>query len=383
VWQPCCYSGLGQVCYFDFVYTRHDVSMSALQRIPPFALRNGLSANDWQACLSFIQERYPDCVVEEARCQGGCSYTVLLRRRTIRRDHDADGDSLEAFIVQIRPAKHAISPSIARDARVWYGELAPLFEELIVRAGVQICRMSLLPGVRLSDVLPTANTVDDRSRQQLQTLLDSLVDFHACAWHQGRRSMNQRPESRRCTGRVGSTIEQRLRWLESGLPTPARRVLARRCRTDLQNGGLDVLPVVLTHGDLLPSNIMVDSKTWKISGMVDWAEAEYLPFGMSLYCVDHLLGRLQGPNKFVWYDSATELRAVFWGALWKRIPRLDDQVVQKAVRLARDIGVLLWHGIAFDDGRIDRVVEVGQDDEELAYLSAFVEDPEGIVKALL
>jgi hypothetical protein len=46
--------------------------------------------------------------------------------------------------------------------------------------------------------------------------------------------------------------------------------------------------------------------------------------------------------------------------------------MKKAVELARDVGVLLWHGLAWDDGRIDRVVEPGKDENELAHLNAFL-----------
>jgi hypothetical protein len=124
---------------------------------------------------------------------------------------------------------------------------------------------------------------------------------------------------------------------------------------------------------------MVDRQTWKLIGLVDWAEAEYLPFGFSLYSVDHLLGMLgqaaEGSGtRFVWYATAGDLRDVFWQRLRQRIPELNDRATRDAVTLARDVGVLLWHGIAFDDGRIDRVVENGRaDEEELAYICAFLE----------
>ena len=45
----------------------------------------------------------------------------------------------------------------------------------------------------------------------------------------------------------------------------------------------------------------------------------------------------------------------------------------ESVKLARDLGVLLWHGIAFDDGAINRVVQEGRDIEEIHRLDAFLD----------
>lgn len=357
--------------------------MSATQLVPVFFDRNGLSTDDWKTCLDFVKERSGECVVEETESQGACSWTLVVRPRTplrVVRAFEDGGDG----IVQFRPLKHAISPSIARDARAWYGSLVPEFEELeslsLRRSAViQVSRMSFMPGKRLKDLQPRSNQLDGLTQKRLSTMVICLADFHARAWHYRIMQAQRQNNSSRCDGRVGSSVLQRLRKLEEGLPSPPLRRVARCCRLKVQSGLLKPLPVVLTHGDLLPSNIMVDRQTWKLIGLVDWAEAEYLPFGFSLYSVDHLLGMLgqaaEGSGtRFVWYATAGDLRDVFWQRLRQRIPELNDRATRDAVTLARDVGVLLWHGIAFDDGRIDRVVENGRaDEEELAYICAFLE----------
>ncbi|KAK4505793.1 hypothetical protein PRZ48_003758 [Zasmidium cellare] len=167
--------------------------------------------------------------------------------------------------------------------------------------------------------------------------------------------------------------------LENGLPTRWLRSRARVVRRGYDSGLLDRLSVVLNHGDLLPSNIMVDRESWRLTGLVDWAEAEYLPVGMALYGIEHLLGFFDNKRKvFVYYEQANTLRDIFWQRLKDEIPELRDKAMWEAVFLSRDIGILLWHGIAWDDGRLDRVVDYENDTEELAYLESFLEgSPQG------
>jgi hypothetical protein len=67
------------------------------------------------------------------------------------------------------------------------------------------------------------------------------------------------------------------------------------------------------------------------------------------------------------------MRALFWTELQRHLPELEQQSVLDAVKLARDLGVLLWHGIAFDNGAIDRVVQEDRDIEEVRRLDAFLD----------
>jgi hypothetical protein len=78
------------------------------------------------------------------------------------------------------------------------------------------------------------------------------------------------------------------------------------------------------------------------------------------------------PAGFQYYGDAEEVRALFWAELQKHLPDLGQKSVLDAVKLARDLGVLLWHGIAFDNGAIDRVVEEDRDIEEVQRLDAFL-----------
>ncbi|EDN97681.1 hypothetical protein SS1G_12535 [Sclerotinia sclerotiorum 1980 UF-70] len=120
--------------------------------------------------------------------------------------------------------------------------------------------------------------------------------------------------------------------------------------------------------------MIIDSLTQHLVGLVDWAEAEPLPFGTCFYGLEEILGEIT-PIGFNYHPHATYLRGVFWTELTIRIPELRNDSLMKRVRLARDLGVILWHGIAWDDGAINRVVVDGrkEDVDEIRRLDAFLD----------
>jgi hypothetical protein len=164
-----------------------------------------------------------------------------------------------------------------------------------------------------------------------------------------------------CTGKVGRVIVPKLRRLAADLPDEALRARARDTLARLL--AIENYPVVVNHGDLIPSNILVDEASWAITGLVDWAEAEMLPFGTCLYGLEYLLGGF-GPissvdgigTKPVWkYRQGSDiLRGIYWQTLERERPKIGEYVEE--VECMRDVGVFLWFGYAWDEGAIDRVV---------------------------
>ncbi|TEA21182.1 hypothetical protein C8034_v008516 [Colletotrichum sidae] len=125
---------------------------------------------------------------------------------------------------------------------------------------------------------------------------------------------------------------------------------------------IEGLPWVITHGDLVADNIMVESEgdgAGRLVGLIDWAEAEWLPFGVGLYGLEEVLGQDVGADdtdktRFEYYPDAMELRAMFWVEVAKVV---DDEDAIRTAKMAQVLGVLLWRGIAFDDGALSRVVD--------------------------
>ncbi len=206
------------------------------------------------------------------------------------------------------------------------------------------------------------------------------------SWHSRRPASD--PSLPSLKGRIGSSLGWRLELMGRDLPARFQPYVAR-IRGQLPQ--IEALPWVLTHGDVVPSNIMVQPAPdgLCLTGLLDWAEAEYLPLGVGLYGAEELLGQTAVPwngegaypprgSRFVYFDDASGLREALWRELEEAMPELrTDAALLATVQAARDLGILLWHGIAFDDGRLDRVVQEGRDDEEIQRLDLFLRGEEG------
>jgi hypothetical protein len=350
-------------------------------------------------CDGFAARTFPVARILTAPIQGFCSYTLLI---------GADA------VLQFRPPQYRLDVPLARQARLVYGNLAPDIEFLgrldpgsgpddagsvgmaeaddgtPIRSARSwwVYRLTRMPGVPLSGALGPGAA----ARQE--PLLRSFAHFYAQGWrHAVSRLCSPLPK-----GKVGSSLGMRLRMLRSDLPGRFRPVVSAVLQ---RLPSIEALPWVLTHGDLVPSNIIVEpvgsepkaageiTVTPKLCGFIDWAEAEYLPFGVGLYGLEELLGvsvvarndtkqALLGKypppgSRFVYFNHERMLRQVFWAELHKTVPELElNGQLREAVGWARLLGILLWHGIAFDSGRLDRVVQVGRDDEEVQRLDLFL-----------
>lgn len=363
-----------------------------------FWKRMGLQEADRARCIEAVKKRYNRHHVEELECQGYCSFTMLI---TLQREcgdiefghcsgcHDATTAMAEQVIFQFRPTQHALDLDTAWEARQMYPTLAPKVRALDIRLPVELRAYELerRPGTPLSRLLPQQLSPGLTLQAKQETLIADFAHVIAQSWP-GTTSGKRRDSVLRsdpppgvdqtmlaeCTGKVGSCIKQKLDKLVRRLPD---RWLQERANTTLETLlATDEYPVVLNHGDLIPSNILVNEETWEITGLVDWAEAELLPFGTCLYGLEHLLGFMQPSPQhsdrpvFVYYDTAAQLRQLFWTTLISARPELVGR--QDDVRVMRDMGVLLWHGYAWDEGAISRVVDEVNDGEELAKLRGFL-----------
>jgi hypothetical protein len=364
-------------------------------------------------CIRAIQDAYPRRAVQEFGEQGYCSYTLLVFPHELLplrpEAHDAEFSpderlvnnlSYEPLIVQIRPTQYAVDLRIAQVAKKLYPSLAPAVRSLNVElpGNLQAYEMERLQGVPLSRLLPRDRAVHTSLHRRQEKFIESFAAFIAQGCHlrsqAQSRSRNHRADSpmenspkmlSQCTGRVGSSIIQRLEKLALDLPDAWLRQKARNVSAYIAT--VDDFPVVLNHGDLIPSNILVDENTWEMTGLVDWAEAEYLPFGTCLYGLELLLGYITPTSKspfrpgnqsliqdarpsFTYYENASWLRELFWTSLHDSVPDLEGR--QEEILTIRDVGVLLWYGYAWDDGEINRVINEADDLEELACLRVFL-----------
>jgi hypothetical protein len=313
-----------------------------------FFLRAGLTPQDRLDCDAYIQELYPGETIKAASCQGYCSFTVFV------------GDTI---VVQFRPPIYKLDLQIAQAAREVYGPHAPETRYLgtLPSSGLLAYSMNRIEGISFKE-FRSANTMAAQCTEHRRRLCKDFAAFLAKGWH-SKGSTSIPP------GMIGRSLVSRLKALVTDLPirlqSTARNVLRQLHR-------IEALPWVLTHGDIIAANIMVDPSSCHLLGFVDWAEAEHLPFGVCLYGLEEILGEMV-PSGFRYHSDSNELRSSFWEELKAQIPELQQSHVLEAVKLARDLGVLLWHGFAFDDGAIDRVVQEGRDVEEIHRLDTFLD----------
>ncbi|KAL3419345.1 hypothetical protein PVAG01_09567 [Phlyctema vagabunda] len=311
--------------------------------VDDFFLRTGLTVQDRVKCFAFVEALSPDEKIELTTCQGYCSMTLSVGQNTI---------------IQFRPACYRLELSITRCAEQTYGPFVPSTRHIETLPGSELLvyRMSRIPGISYKTFRDNGASLEQRIR-----LCEGFASFLAKAWHT--RNSDNVPY-----GKIGISIVSRLKCLIADLPARLQPN-AKRILRELHH--IEGLPWVLSHGDIVASNIMVEPTSGELTGMVDWAEAEYLPFGVCIYGLEEILGQIT-PRGFEYEDEAI-LREAFWGVLESKIPALKDRNLLRAVKLARDLGVLLWHGIAFDDGKIDRVVQEGKDMDEIHRLDAFLD----------
>ncbi|CAD6456523.1 3d533ba3-a691-4b94-8c45-bc9a493a8517-CDS [Sclerotinia trifoliorum] len=321
-----------------------------LTPVNDFYIRNGLDQEDKLICHGFVRNAFPGKNIEEPACQGYCSLTFFV------------GDDI---IVQFRPSQYKLNLLITHAARQIYGTFCPrtTYVTTLAKSGLLVYSMNRLSGVSYRD-FRASNTALANSTTARATLCKDLAGFLAIGWH--RRDFISLP-----FGIVGSSLTCRLQLLCRNLPSRFQPT-ANRILKNIQH--IESLPWILSHGDILPSNMIINPLTQHLVGLVDWAEAEPLPFGTCFYGLEEILGEIT-PIGFHYHSDATDLREVFWTELTIRIPELKSDSLMKRVRLARDLGVLLWHGIAWDDGAINRVVVDGRKDDvdEIRRLDAFLD----------
>ncbi|KAI1344262.1 hypothetical protein F5Y15DRAFT_107148 [Xylariaceae sp. FL0016] len=307
------------------------------------------------ACDAFTRSRYPEERVQPAPFQGYCSYTLFV-------GHDK--------VVQFRPLAHKLDKEITSRASSIFGSLVPKTDFLgeLYNTGLCAYCMTRLSGVSLSD-LRAASYKRWQVRSHREQIIRDFAHIQTRSLAHARDAQDISEKEKRT---VGSSMQWRLEMMGRKLPVRFRGIVTSL----LANlPCIQAFPWVLSHGDFLPSNIVVCRDSGKIEGLIDWAEAEWLPFGVGMYGLEELLGEGKDGH-FVYYPEAGRLRKLFWEMIWAGLPKQDrNQRYLAFLKDAQSLGILLWHGIAFDDGKLNRVVEEGKDDGEIEKLDRFFLSP--------
>ncbi|KAI6370924.1 hypothetical protein MCOR25_004057 [Pyricularia grisea] len=323
-----------------------------------------------EKCNDIARRRYPTEAIRPVPFQGGCSYSLLV------------GDSK---VLQYRLGTDFLDLSIIKQARQVYADLVPNSEylgpvEVVVLNPANPISMNLYVHDRIggSSLAEYRNESQDKppNRQYAdrEALVRNLARFVAKGCNQ---KVRHPPPS---LGRVGSSLQHRLEMLRDRLPE--RFQPFARSSLDYLRETESTIPWVLTHGDVVPGNIMIDPQGPRISGVLDWAEAEWLPMGIQLYGLEEFLGESTGGDSstqypppmsvFRYFADVQTLREAFWEEIDLCWTGTLTSTLREDLSKCRVIGVLLWHGIAWDGGKLDRVVQEGIDDAEIQRLDLFL-----------
>lgn len=125
--------------------------------------------------------------------------------------------------------------------------------------------------------------------------------------------------------------------------------------------GILSLPMVLLHQDFGSSNIIVDEATCHLVGVIDWAEAEVCPFGLNLYSLQSLTGKLHLRNGWTRFEDYNTLQDVFWERFKREVGSLSDDQF-RSIKLARVLGLLLDSGFTSRLANEPKPVPIGDDE---------------------
>ncbi|OAG39644.1 hypothetical protein AYO21_06112 [Fonsecaea monophora] len=165
---------------------------------------------------------------------------------------------------------------------------------------------------------------------------------------------------------INHDYEQKFDLLSQALPSRFTENL-RRVRAELSLLFTSTHPLVLSHDDLCEMNIFVDPNTGHVTGIIDWAEASILPFGISLWAFENILGYMDSQG-WHYYNNRDKLEDLFWQTFEEAVGGISE-TDRQAIRVARMAGFFLRYGFVWEDGV--REIPAKESDSDLRYLDAF------------
>ncbi|KAJ5697226.1 Protein kinase-like protein [Penicillium malachiteum] len=220
-------------------------------------------------------------------------------------------DETNNYIVQFRGPQNTLDFELLNAAQETYGGLVPTCEHLtqfdLKVHPLRVYKMNCIHG----DALLQVNNFLHQP-ENFDLLNQTVQDFASYSSNLD-RMMNVLP----------SRIHPLLDTLQNQLPS----LFA------------DDYPIVLNHGDLLENNILVDKNTGKLTGIVDWRDAEVGPLGMQLWGLEDILG-IRKITCMAFHPRDIELRQVFWNTLFYEMGDVSEET-KMAIQIARMVGIFL------------------------------------------
>ncbi|KAL7955112.1 hypothetical protein V8C34DRAFT_292484 [Trichoderma compactum] len=303
-----------------------------------------------QQCDDFALSRIGG-PVNPVQIQGAFSYTLTA---------GADGSKLFQFRIHdskldnvLLDLAKTIHPQFVTSCKYHgtIGQLRPLY----------IYEMDKLPGTAYIMACDSSTIQPPEARFRQRNTAKDLAKFFAQSWNN-----RQRP----CPDKITDLLVEfrsKLNCLSGSLPSQFATNLNAVLR-ELPSLFSEGLPFVLTHQDLNETNVLINSETGCITGIVDWAEARILPFGFSLWGFENPLGYMDSEG-WHYYDNRHELEGIFWQTFLAEAKGVSDSDIQ-LIRVARMTGLFCRYGFAWGGKGVENVVDESSP-SSWAYLNAF------------
>ncbi|KAJ5591524.1 uncharacterized protein N7459_001893 [Penicillium hispanicum] len=292
-----------------------------------FALRKSPTrAKCDEIALSMLQGVSVRCV----DTPGTMSYTVIVTNAYGRQD-----------VVSFRDEGSGLYAKAIPLARAIYNELVPepKCHDIVPGSGppLFIYTMPYMRGVAASKVLCTQADMTPEDEAKHTRYVRDLARYVAIEWlakHGGLIPMSRLTllllrhryfgrgwnlamthdcsQSKRKLRQTRKVLRIRVRKLlnKKRYPNSVPRATADQLEAHVERL-FDGYEQVVTHGDLVPNNILVDEETFAITGIVDWSLATVHPFGMDLYAMFLAMGYAD-ESGWHYYTCRPRLQSAFW-----------------------------------------------------------------------
>ncbi|EMF08053.1 uncharacterized protein SEPMUDRAFT_136875 [Sphaerulina musiva SO2202] len=311
-------------------------------------------------CDSLAQSLLSSPTISPVPIQGSFSYTVVAS---------------DSQLAQFRSPTSPLDVEVLRLAREIYGgDVVAKTEFWGNFGGLGVYLIEKLQGVTYLEWLMKGGLgrrLDGERFERQRGLVGDFARFFAAAW--------KTPQTADIAA-TRQTCENNLHLLARNLPDRFSRDILEL--TECLDSIFQTLPMVLTHGDLCEMNFLVDERSGHLTGVIDWAEAEILPFGFNLWGVENLLGYMDG-NGWNYFEGYEELRGEFWTVFYGAVGAEEEEgegdgvlasevlcQKQETIDVARRMGILFRYGFFWDED-LRKKVPVQEGDSGMRYLDAF------------
>lgn len=291
--------------------------------------------------------------------QGLCSYTVLAgpEQDTIVQFRE---DGVQELRIDELTRACQIHGSVVPKCTL-YGEVGPL----------KTWVMPKIPGNIYSDeCYRSGGKLPPDVLARLKNTTTDLARFFAESWMSGTKGVQDEKLVIHFRDFATKEIDAFIETLPSRFNTFLQKV-----KHELPTIFDDHYPFVLTHLDLLPWNVLVD-EDGHITGIIDWWDAQTIPFGVALQGFFFmLLGWMDRENK-VWYCYAEhlEIEQLFWDTFESIAGKMTAQE-KRSMEATQMLGYFLRYGSTWDESIGDKGgYRPSRDgDEKLAFLDVLVD----------